>query len=452
MSLYADEIIRFSSVLKMSYNLIAGRDELKRKKLREKKHLISVALPFSDLLFGFPNLIPVFPIRMEVFKVGKYLSYLGSASSIFGWENVSKILGYVKNAGIEEVSKVIDGIIDGVIETLNEKYNEMYDIGVERGISSDFCFALKTLVGMHVSKMKNVSGTLNYSIRCSAWNKYLESLKSIKSDVKQIWLDIPPRNIGNAMGLLEDNIRSALTDLEDISGNTYNDNQLREHFKVANQIRRDYKTIIYEIGASDFYPCNPATFSEILALLSISFQDYNSNPIRYAQNIHQMVNEMRERIKKGIGMDVSKYKKIMVTPMFGGWEPKTHEIIYQLGGRAIYADWDVLKFLDDIPISSKSDPVEAYAQFLSDVTESGIGCDNNVLTDSYIRVAKQLKADGLVFNSLFGCHSVSNCYAMLKDKIRRDLEIPSISLTFNRIGDNIEQVSTRLGAFMEMLR
>ena len=450
MSLYADEIIRFSSVLKMSYNLIAGRDELKRKKMREKKHLISVALPFSDLLFGFPNLIPVFPIRMEVFKIGKYLSYLGSASSIFGWENVSKILGYVKNAGIEEVSKVIDGIIDGVIETLNEKYNQMYDLGVEKGISTDFCFPLKTLVGMHVSKMKNLSGTLNYSIRCSAWNKYLESLKSIKSDVKQIWLDIPPRNIGNANELLEDNIRHVLTDLENISGNSWNDNQLREHFRVSNQIRRDYKTIIYEIGASDFYPCNPATFSEILALLSISFQDYNSNAKRYAQNIHQMVNEMKERIRKGIGMDVSKYHKIIVTPMFGGWEPKTHEILYKLGGRAIYADWDILKFLDDIPISSKSDPIEAYASFLSDVTENGIGCDNNVLTDSYMRVTKKLNADGLVFNSLFGCHSVSNCYTMLKDKMRRDLEIPSISLTFNRIGDNIEQVSTRLGAFMEM--
>jgi len=452
MSLYADEIIRFSSVLKMSYNLIAGRDELKRKKLREKKHLISVALPFSDLLFGFPNLIPVFPIRMEVFKVSKYLSYLGSASSIFGWDNVSKILGYVKNAGIKEVSKVIDDIIEGVIETLNEKYNEMYDIGVERGISSDFCFALKTLVGMHVSKMKNVSGTLNYSIRCSAWNKYLESLKSIKSDVKQIWLDIPPRYIGNAIELLEDNIRHVLTDLENISGNKYSDNQLREHFKLSNQIRRDYKTIIYEIGASDFYPCNPATFSEILALLSISFQDYNSNAKRYAQNIHQMVIEMKERIKKGIGMDVSKYPKIMLTPMFGGWEPKSHEIIYKLGGRALYADWDVFKFLDDIPISSKSDPVEAYAHFLSDITENGIGCDNNVLTNSYMRVAKKLNADGLVFNSLFGCHSVSNCYAMLKDKIRRELEIPSISLTFNRIGDNVEQVSTRLGAFMEMFK
>jgi benzoyl-CoA reductase/2-hydroxyglutaryl-CoA dehydratase subunit BcrC/BadD/HgdB len=151
-------------------------------------------------------------------------------------------------------------------------------------------------------------------------------------------------------------------------------------------------------------------------------------------------------------MDVSKYHKIMVTPMFGGWEPKTHEIIYKLGGRALYADWDVLHFLDDIPISSKSDPVEAYAYFLTNATENGIGCDNNVLTDSYVRVTEKLGVDGIVFNQLFGCHSVSNCYRLLKDKIRKELEIPSISLTFNRIGDNIEQVTTRLGAFMEMFK
>jgi benzoyl-CoA reductase/2-hydroxyglutaryl-CoA dehydratase subunit BcrC/BadD/HgdB len=451
MSLYADEIIRFSSVLKMSYNLIYGREELKRLKLRDKKHLISVALPFSDLIFGFPNLVPVFPIRMHVFKISKYLSLLGSSASLFGWDNVSKFLGYVKNMGINEVSKVIDEIIDDVIETLNEKYNEMFDIGVERGISSDFCFALKTLVGMYVTKSKNVSANMNYSIRCSAWNKYLESLKAIDGNVKQIWLDIPPRNIGNAVDLLTENLGSVVNELEKLSGNSYNKNIMLEHFKLANQIKRDYRIILYEIGTSNFYPCNPATFSEILALLSVSFQDYNSNAKRYAENVHQMVFEMKERIRKNIGMDVSKMPKIMVTPMFGGWEPKTHEIIYELGGRAIYADWDVLRFLDEIPISTSNDPIEAYAKFLLNATINGVGCDNNTLSDSYLRVAEKIQADGIVFNQLFGCHSISNCFTLLKEKTRRQLEIPAIALTFNRIGENLEQVKTRLGAFMEML-
>ena len=73
------------------------------------------------------------------------------------------------------------------------------------------------------------------------------------------------------------------------------------------------------------------------------------------------------------------------------------------------------------------------------MTRGGIGCDNDTLTDSYLRIAKKFNADGLVFIQLFGCHSVSNCYPMLKEKVRRELEIPSISLTFNKMGEMLNK-------------
>jgi len=451
MSLIADEIITFSSVLRIAYNLLAGRNYLKRKKFREKKKLVGISLPFSDLAFA-AGTVPVFPIRMHTFKINKYLAYLGSASSIFGWNNVSNFLSFVKNLGISEISKIVDEIIEDVIDTINKKYNEMYDLGIENGISSDFCFGLKSLVGAHVSKGRNLDACLNVTIRCSAYNKYMESLKAINQNPQQIWIDIPPRNIGNALEILTDNISHAIREFENLTGNTITDNQLREHFKIGNQVKKSYKTIIYDISASDFYPCNPATFSEIMALLSITFQDYNSNSIRYRDNLISLVDEMRERIRKGIGMDVSKMPRIFVTPIFGGWEPKTHDIIYELGGRAIYADWEVLELLEEIPMSNHLNPVEEYARFLFNATESGIGCDNDTLTDSYLRVAKKLNADGLIFFQLFGCHSVSNCYTMLREKVRRELEIPTTAITFNKIGENVEQVKTRLGAFMEMFK
>ena len=451
-SLVADEIVRFSSVLNIAYNFLNGREYLKRKKFREKKKLISVALPFSDLVYSFPDLIPVFPIRMQIFKINKYLTYLGSASNIFGMKQVSNFLGFVKNLGIKEISNTIDNIIEDVIETINEKYNEMYDLGMESGISSDFCYGIKSLYGMHVSKGKNCDANLNFTIRCSAWNKYLESIKAIGNPSKQIWIDIPPRNIGNSLELFIENISQGLNELEKISDFDYSDNALRNHFQTANQIRQAYKKIIYEISPSDFYPCNPATFSEILALLNISFHDYNSNATRFRDNITSLVNEMKGRIKNGIGMDVSKMPKVLITPMFGGWEPKTHDIIYELGGRVLYGDWDLLLFLEDIPISSRTDPIEAYAHYIMNITSNGIGCDNNTLTDSYLRLAKDLNADGLIFVQVFGCHSVSNCFTMLKEKIRRELEIPSIALNFNKMGENVEQIKTRLGAFMEMFK
>jgi benzoyl-CoA reductase/2-hydroxyglutaryl-CoA dehydratase subunit BcrC/BadD/HgdB len=448
-SLIADDIISFSSVLKLAYDFLAGRDYLKRKKLREHKKLVSVALPFSDLAFP-TGAIPVFPIRMQIFEINDYLRYLGSASNIFGWSNISSFLKSVKKLGIENASKLIDQMINEVLDAVNSKYNEMYEIGVENGIPSDFCYGIKSLYGMHVTKIKNCDATLNFTIRCSAWNKYLESLKTINQSVPQIWVDIPPRNLGNSIDLLMDNLYKAISDLEKLTGINCSDNDLRQHFELANRIKLDYKTIIYEIGTGDFYPCNPATFAEILSLLNISFQDYNSNAKRYAENLCGLVREMRERIKNGKGMDVSNMPKIFVTPMFGGWEPTSHEILYELGARTIYADWEMLKLLEPIEISKYADPVEAYARFLMNATENGIGCDNDVLTDSYIRTAKNLHADGLIFIQLFGCHSVSNCYSMLKQKIRNELEIPSIALTFNKIGENVEQVKTRLGAFMEM--
>ncbi|MFW9941243.1 MAG: 2-hydroxyacyl-CoA dehydratase [Candidatus Thorarchaeota archaeon] len=450
MSLVADELIRFSSVLRIAYNFLTGRDYLKRKKFREKKKLISVALPFSDLVYAFPDLIPVFPIRMHEFKIHKYLSYLGSASNIFGWNRVTNILGFVKDLGIKDISQTVDNIIEDVIDTINEKYNEMYDFGEECGIPTDFCYGVKSLYGMNVSKGKNCDANLNYTIRCSAWNKYLESIKAIGNPSKQIWIEVPPRDIGNALELFVDNINKGLGELESISSYNYNSNTLRKHFHTANQIHQAYKQIIYDIGTADFYPCNPATFSEILALLNISFHDYNSNATRFRDNITSLLNEMKGRITKGIGMEVSKMPKILITPMFGGWEPKTHDIIYELGGRVLYGDWDLLRFLEDIPISNRADPIEAYAQFLMDANQIGIGCDNNTLTDSYVRLARNLNADGLIFIQIFGCHSISNCYTMLKEKLRRELEIPSIAINFNKMGENVEQVKTRLGAFMEM--
>ena len=71
MSVMADDLINFTSMLRMSYNFLAGRDFLKKKKFREKKKLISVALPFSDLAFAAGG-VPVFPIRMEIFSINNY--------------------------------------------------------------------------------------------------------------------------------------------------------------------------------------------------------------------------------------------------------------------------------------------------------------------------------------------------------------------------------------------
>jgi len=231
------------------------------------------------------------------------------------------------------------------------------------------------------------------------------------------------------------------------------DNSLKKQFRIGNQVKRYYQTILHEIGSSEFYPCNPATFAEILGLLTISFQDYNSNAQRYLENMSQLVKEMRERIKKGIGMDVSNTPRLLVSPIFNGWEPEIHEIIYKFGGRAIYADWDILGLLDEIPVSKDSDPIEDYARFLLNASNKGIQClkDCDILSNSYSGYIKKQGFDGVIFNQVLDCHSnYSNCYELLKNRIRNELKKPTVVVRFKKIGENIEEVKSKLTPFMNL--
>lgn len=449
MSLYADDIVSFTSVLKIAYNFLEGRDYLKRKKLKERKKLISVALGFPDLVFA-ADCIPVFPIRLESFKINTVLMALNSVTSVLGWDLTTKILDIAKRF---DVLKIVDNTLNDVIKSTNKKYNDMYNLAERNSVPADLCFGIKALYGMHISKGNQIDANLNFAIRCNKWGKLSESLKKIIPN--QIWIDFPRKEIGNddrALEVMIENIKNAIAGLENITGNVVTDNSLKKQFRIGNQVKRFYKSIIYEIGGSDFYPCNPAAFSEILALLTITFQDYNSNAQRYLENMSKLIKEMRERVRVGIGMEVSSMPRIMLAPIYEGWEPKIHEIIYKLGGRIIYSDWDILGLLEEIPVSKNSNPIEDYARFLLDASNKGIGCDKEKISQSYLKAAEKMNIDGFVLNHVLGCDSTSNIYPSLNNKIRSKLDIPAIVVNFKKIGENIDQVREQLRTFMEMFK
>ena len=129
----------------MAYNFLTGREYLKKKKFKEKKKLISVALGFPDLAFAVGG-IPVFPIRMESFEVNKYLLMLNSATSVLGWSLTSKFLDFARQF---DVLKIVDKILEDVITSIHSKYNEMYELGVNNGVPSELCYGINALYGMH---------------------------------------------------------------------------------------------------------------------------------------------------------------------------------------------------------------------------------------------------------------------------------------------------------------
>ena len=173
MSLYADDIVSFTSVLKIAYNFLDGRDYIKQRKLKERKKLISVALGFPDLVFA-ADCIPVFPIRMESFKINTVLMALNSATSVLGWDLTTKILDIARRF---DVLKIVDNTLNEVISNNMKKYNEKYELAERNSVPADLCFGIKALYGMHISKGNQIDANLNFAIRCNKWSKFSESLK-----------------------------------------------------------------------------------------------------------------------------------------------------------------------------------------------------------------------------------------------------------------------------------
>ena len=108
--------------------------------------------------------------------------------------------------------------------------------------------------------------------------------------------------------------------------------------------------------------------------------------------------------------------------------------------------------LEEIPVSKNSDPIEEYAQFLLNSSKKGLTCLDNceVLMNSYQKYIKKIKADGFIINQLTDCNINSNCYDLLKNKIRTELRVPSIGIKFKKIGIDIEPLKSKLVSFMEL--
>ena len=224
MSLYADDIIRFSSVLKIAYNFLNGSNYLRRKRTKERKKLISVAFGFPDLVFA-ADCIPVFPVRLESFEINMVLGALNSAKSVLGWDLTTKLLDFARWF---DVLKIVDNTLNDVIKSTNKKYNDMYDLAENNAVPHDLCFGIKALYGMHISKSKDIDANLNFTIRCRNWKKFSESLKPIIPN--QIWIDFP-------RSVREDDTQAIEIMVENMKANMANPNFWAEKEEILQKAR-----------------------------------------------------------------------------------------------------------------------------------------------------------------------------------------------------------------------
>ncbi len=448
MSYMDEDAQNMPSVLRLAIHFLQGRDFLKKKKFREKKALVSVTFPFNDIIFAAGG-IPVFPVRMHEFtKVAGWVNAIETGTAFAGWGAAAKVIELARSFGAGK--SFVKNIIIEVIEAVNEKYNDLVLLSESQGYGVDACYGVRGMYGMYQTKGKNLDLNLNTMYRCSAFVKYFDTLHDHvpNSYFMELPTFPPGQPSAEVLDFMVAELHGVITALEKVTGNTVTQKSLLETAKLGNECRQYYREILFDIGKQDNWPCNPSSFAEILTLLNSAQIDCCSDLRRYRDDLKAIVNEMRNLIRQRKGMDVQKYRKVLFGPIFGGYEPQVQEIVYDLGGRTYYGDWDALGYLK--PISLEGDMIRNYAQHYLDIS-AGFGCSNAHFMDSFVNLTRELGVDAVIFNQVFGCRDMTAGYRYFKDRVTRELDIPITMVNFNRIGEGLEQVKTRVQALMEML-
>ncbi|MBD3188607.1 hypothetical protein GF325_17390, partial [Candidatus Bathyarchaeota archaeon] len=113
----------------------------------------------------------------------------------------------------------------------------------------------------------------------------------------------------------------------------------------------------------------------------------------------------------------------------------------------VMSDLEHMGFLE--PVETRNNVLRNYASYLVGINEYS-GDPNQLYAEKITQFAREMKCDGVLFQDVFACRNLAPVLKLFKERARK-AALPVLEMSFNNIGENIEQNRTRIEAFMEML-
>ena len=238
------------------------------------------------------------------------------------------------------------------------------------------------------------------------------------------------------------------TELEKLTGNKITAEKLKAAIELINGKRRALKRL------SDLRAASPSPISGLDGLLidQISFMD---DVRRFTSKVNELCDELEQRVKGGEGVAAADAPRILISgsPMaVPNW--KVHSIAQGLGATVVAEESCVgTRYFTDL-VKPKGESLHDLLWAI-DEKYSKIPCacftPNDRRLDSITALAKQFKANGVIYYTLQNCHD----YNVEGVKVERALKaqgLPMLKIETDYTMGDSEQIKTRIQAFMEIIQ
>lgn len=317
----------------------------------------------------------------------------------------------------------------------------------EEVLPRNTCALIKSSYGFKLGRLcpyVQVSHLIVGETTCDGKKKMFELL----AEQQPVYvMEVPNKRGPAARALWQQEVRDFKAKIEELTGNEITTEKLNEAIKRVNARRHQFRRLS-ELRAAD-----PAPISGKDALLATQISMYDDVD-RQTQMITALNDELEKRVKNGEGVAPKGAKRILISgsPMaIPNW--KLHHIV-ESSGAVIVGEESCTgsRFYNELApedIDNLEDMLTALAdRYLK--TNCACFTPNTERLDDIIRMARDLKADGVIHYNLQFCHTYAN-EAVQVDRALAEAGIPLLRVETDYSDEDAGQLKTRIDAFLEML-
>jgi len=317
----------------------------------------------------------------------------------------------------------------------------------EQIVPRNTCALIKSFIGFKMAKLCPYIESCDMIVgetTCDGKKKAYEAFNEIAPTYV---MEVPQTKSDAARELWKAEMLRYLRAVEELTGKAITPERLRKGIRITNEKRKALQRLTALRAASPA----PISGRDSLLVNQISFYD---DPVRFTAKINELCDELEARIAKGEGVAPAGAPRLMLSgcPMaVPNW--KLPYVVESTGAVIVGEE-------SCIGTRNTRDLVDESATTLEGMVDAlvdrymKIDCacftPNDERQKNVEALAKQVKADGVIHYSLLFCQPYSH-EALKVDKTLSAAGIPMLSIETDYSMEDVEQLKTRVEAFVETL-
>ncbi|HFC47004.1 MAG TPA: 2-hydroxyacyl-CoA dehydratase [Dissulfuribacter thermophilus] len=317
----------------------------------------------------------------------------------------------------------------------------------ERYLPRNTCPLIKSFFGFHLARLCPYMSSCDMVVgetTCDGKKKAYEIFGKLKPTYV---MEVPQTKSPDAMALFRSEIVRFKQHLERLTGVTITPEKLAQSIKIVNRRRKALQRL------NELRRATPAPISGRDALLinQIAFYD---DPLRFAENIEKLCDELSERVNNGQGIVPEGTKRVLISgcPMaIPNWKLP---YVVESSGAVIVGEESCIGYRNTRDLVREDG--ETLDELLDALTERYMKIDcacftpNEERLDHIVTLARELKVDGVIHYALQFCQPYSIEATRVEERLAEE-DIPFLRIETDYSMEDTGALKTRVEAFIETL-